>query len=144
MPSRPAAADQRRLWDAAVSCLQWPGAESRPAAALATEIARAASADAPNAVAERWLEQTQKIISAEEMIAYGGSTDERAGLAIQLALLRPDPYRFQSWPEAMPELPQSVVWAGAALCGWRHGYHNLDNAFRGDTALHGAWAAGVR
>ena len=134
MPAQPSANDQRRLWDAAMSCLRWPAAEGKSPAALAERIAATASETGPNPAADRWLEQTQKIISAEESINPTVPFIERAGVAIQLALLRPDPNRFTSWNTALPELPDSVLWAGATLCGWRRGYLELDNAFRGDTA----------
>ncbi|MYE01104.1 MAG: hypothetical protein F4Y03_07450 [Alphaproteobacteria bacterium] len=128
------AADQGRLWDAAMSCLRWPAAQGQSPAALARAIARTASADTLNPAADRWLAQTQKIIDAEESMDPAAPFDERAGLAIQLALLRPDPDKYKSWTADLPEIPQSVAWAGAVLCGWRHGYRHLDNAFRGDAA----------
>ncbi len=136
--ARPAPTDggeQGRLWAAAMSTMQWPAAQDLSPAALAEKIAGAASLDGPNRTADLWLKQTLDVISAKEPIAYTGSTDEHAGLAIQLALLRPDPSRFNTWTVQMPELPPAVAWAGATLCGWRHGYRDLDNAFRGDTAL---------
>lgn len=135
MPARGMAADQRRLWDAAMSCLRWPAAQGLPPSELAGRIAETASAGAANPEADRWLAQTQRIIDAEESIDPSAPFDERAGLAIQLALLRPDPDRFSSWTAEAPDIPQSVAWAGAVLCGWRHGYRDLDNAFRGDAAL---------
>ena len=133
MPARGMAADQRRLWDAAMSCLRWPAAQGESPAALARAIARTASAGTLNPAADRWLAQTQKIIDAEESIDPSAPFDERAGLAIQLALLRPEPDKFKNWIADVPEIPQSVAWAGAVLWGWRHGYRHLDNAFRGDT-----------
>ena len=134
-PSQSERGDQGRLWSAAMSTLQWPNAESQSQAVLAEKIARAASAESPNPAADLWLMQTLDIISAREPVIYAGSADEHAGLAIQLALLRPDPVRFSSWPTSMPDLPPSVTWAGAILCGWRHGYLELDRSFRGDAAL---------
>ena len=134
-PAQPVAADWRRLWNAAMSCLRWPAAQGLSPAALAEKIAGAASRGAPNPAAARWLAQTREVVCANETIDTSASFDERAGLAIQLALLRPDPDKFRNWTADMPDLPSSVAWAGAALCGWRHGYRNLDNAFRGDAAL---------
>ena len=82
-----------------------------------------------------WLDRTKRIIAAEESITCDDWQLNGAGLAIRLALLRPEPMTFKSWSKDVAGLPPAVWWAAAALCGWRHGYRALDKRFRGDMAL---------
>ena len=134
-PARDGAGDQEGLWRAALSCMQWPAAEGKSPGALAEKIAQAASPDGPNRTAETWLDRTRRIIEAEETVACDDWRRNGAGLAIRLALLRPEPVTFKSWSRDLPGLPPAVWWAAATLCGWRHGYRALDKRFRGDTTL---------
>ena len=134
-PNREDAGEQEGLWRAALLCMQWPAAEGKSPVALAESIAQAACFDGPNRAAETWLDRTRRIIAAEETVTCDGWRQDGAGLAIRLALLRPDPLRFKSWSRALPGLPLAVWWAAATLCGWRHGYRALDKRFRGDTTL---------
>ena len=134
-PAREDAGDQEGLWRAALSCMQWPAAEGKSPGALAEKIAQAACLDGPNPTAETWLDRTRRIIAAEERVTCDGWRGDGAGLAIWLALLRPEPVTFKSWSRALPGLPPAVWWAAATLCGWRHGYRALDKRFRGDTTL---------
>ena len=130
-PARDDADDQERLWRAALSCMQWSTAGDESPAALAERIAQAACLDGTNP----WLDRTRRIVAADETFACDGWRENAAGLAIWLALLRPDPTRFRSWNKDLPGVPPGVWWAAAALCGWRHGYRALDKKFRGDAAL---------
>ena len=134
-PAREDAGEQAGLWRAALLCMQWPAAEGKSLDALAESIAQAACFDGPNRTAETWLDRTRRIIAAEETVACDGWRGDGAGLAIRLALLRPEPVTFKSWSRALPGLPPAVWWAAATLCGWRHGYRTLDKRFRGDTTL---------
>ena len=130
-PARDDADDQERLWRAALSCMQWSTAGDESPAALAERIAQAACLDRTNP----WLDRTRRIVAADETFACDGWRENAAGLAIWLALLRPDPTRFRSWNKDLPGVPPGVWWAAAALCGWRHGYRALDKEFRGDAGL---------
>ena len=133
-PARDDAGDQEGLWRAALSCMQWrSAAEGKSPGALAEEIAQAASIDGPSRTAEMWLARTRRIIETEETVACDDWRRNGAGLAIRLALLRPEPVTFKSWSRDLPGLPPAVWWAAATLCGWRHGYRALDKRFRGDT-----------
>ena len=134
-PTRDDAGGQKGLWRAALSCMQWPAAEGKSPGALAERIAQAASPDGPNRTAETWLDRTRRIIEAEETVDCDDWRRNGAGLAIRLALLRPEPVTFKSWSRDLPGLPPAVWWAAATLCGWRHGYRALDKRFRGDTTL---------
>ena len=134
-PARDDADDQQGLWRAALRCLQWSTVESRSPGALAERIAQAACEDGKNRTAETWLDRTRRIVAAEETITCDGWRENGAGLAIRLALLRPEPMRFKSWATDLPGLPPAVWWAAATLCGWRHGYRLLDRKFRGDAGL---------
>ena len=134
-PARDDAGGQKGLWRAALSCMQWPAAEGKSPGALAEKIAQAVSPDGPNRTAETWLDRTRRIIEAEETVACDDWRRNGAGLAIRLALLRPEPVTFKSWSRDLPGLPPAVWWAAATLCGWRHGYRALDKRFRGDTTL---------
>ena len=134
-PSGHEADDQERLWRAALHCMKWPNAENSSPGALAEKIAETACHNDTNPIAETWLDRTLRIIAADETIVCAGWRQNAAGLAIQLALLRPDPMRFKSWNRDMSGVPPGVWWAAATLCGWRHGYRDLDKEFRGDANL---------
>ena len=134
-PAREEAEEQEGLWRAALSCMQWPAAGDRSPGVLAERIAHAACRDGTHRSAERWLDQTRRIIAAEETITCDGWQWNGAGLAIRLALLRPDPIRFKSWNRDLSGVPPGVWWAAATLCGWHHGYRVLDKKFRGDAKL---------
>ena len=134
-PAREDASEQEGLWRAALSCMRWPAAEGKSSGALAESIAQAACLDGTNRTAETWLDRTRRIIDAEETVTCGDWRGNGAGIAIRLALLRPEPMRFKSWSKDLPGLPPAVWWAAATLCGWRHGYRVLDRKFRGDSGL---------
>ena len=134
-PARDEADDQDGLWRAALRCMQWSTVGDKSPGALAEAIARAACLDGTNRTAQTWLDRTRRIIAAEETITCNGWRQNGAGLAIRLALLRPDPTRFKTWSTDLPGLPPAVWWAAATLCGWRHGYRVLDKRFRGDASL---------
>ena len=134
-PTREDAGEQDGLWRAALLCMQWPAAEGKSPDALAESIAQATCLDGPNRTAETWLDRTRRIIEAEETVACDDWRRNGAGLAIRLALLRPEPVTFKSWSRDLPGLPPVVWWAAATLCGWRHGYRALDKRFRGDATL---------
>ena len=38
----------------------------------------------------------------------------------------PDPLRFKTWLQDLPDLPPAVAWTAATLCGLLHGYRSLD------------------
>ena len=134
-PARDDADNQERLWRAALRCMQWSTVRDMSPGALAERIAQAACEDGKNRTAETWLDRTQRIVAAEETITCDGWRQNGAGLAIRLALLRPDPLRFKSWSRDLPGLPPAVWWAAATLCGWRSGYRTLDKKFRGNASL---------
>ena len=134
-PARDDADDLESLWRAALHCVRWSTREGESPAALAERIAEAAGLGGKHRSAETWLERTRRIVAAEESIACDAEREGGPGLAIRLALLRPDPTRFRSWNKDLPGLPPGVWWAAAILCGWRHGYRTLDREFRGDAGL---------
>ena len=127
--------DQDRLWRAALHCMRWSTTGEKSPSAVAEKIARAACQDVTNRTIGTWLDRTQRIVAAEEAITCENWRQNGAGLAIWLALLRPEPMRFKSWSSDLPGLPPAVWWAAAILCGWRHGYRVLDKKFRGDASL---------
>ena len=131
----PAGNDQQALWRAALSSMNWPVAEQKSPLELARQIAQEACSLGANQSAEPWLGHTRRILSAEEKITCDGWRKNAAGLAIRLALLRPEPTNFKTWSKDLPGLSPSVWWAAAILCGWRYGYRALDNQFRGDPKL---------
>ena len=133
-PARDTADDQEGLWRAALRCMQWCAGDKSPGV-LAERIAHAACRDGRSRITQAWLDRTRRIVAADETITCDDWRRNGAGLAIQLALLRPDPMRFRSWSTDLPGLPPAVWWAAATLCGWRHGYRALDRKFRGDAGL---------
>ena len=131
----PTGNNQEALWRAALSAMLWPVAERKSPVELAEEIAQEACQHGTKQSTETWLQQTRQILSAEEKITCEGWRENAAGLAIRLALLRPEPTRFKTWSNDLPGLSPSVWWAASILCGWRYGYRALDNRFRGDFKL---------
>ena len=134
-PAPDDADNQEGLWRAALRCMQWSTAGDKSPGALAERIAQAACLEGGNRTAETWLDRTRRIVSAEETITCDGWRQNGAGLAIRLALFRPEPMRFKSWIKDLPGLPPAVWWAAATLCGWHHGYRALDKKFRGGGSL---------
>ena len=124
------------LWLAALDILSIPPGESRIGPReLAERIAGAASRyecsiDRDEIAA--WLAATHGILRAESTIRLDGWRACPVGIAIQLVLTRPDPIRFKSWFQELPDLPPAVAWTAAALCGLLHGYRRLDAYFRGE------------
>ena len=80
--------DQDRLWRAALRCMRWSPAGDKSPGAVAEKVARGACLDVTNRTAETWLDQTRRIVSAEETITCDNWRQNGAGLAIWLALLR--------------------------------------------------------
>lgn len=134
-PARDGENDQDRLWRAAMRCMRWSTAGDESPGAVAEKIAQGACLDVANRTAETWLDRTRRIVAAEETITCDNWRQNGAGLAISLALLRPEPMRFKSWSTDLPGLPPAVWWAAAMLCGWHHGYRVLDKKFRGNASL---------
>ena len=126
---------QYELWRAALRCMEWSSAASLSPGALAENIAHEASIGGADRTAEKWLGRTRRIVAAEETIACDDWRRNGAGIAIRLALLRPDPIGFKDWNRDLAGLPPGVWWAASILCGWRRGYRALDRRFRGDAAL---------
>ena len=127
--------DQARLWRAALRCMRWSTAGDKSPGSVAEKIAREACLDGAHRNVEAWLDRTRRIVAAEETIICDNWRQNGAGLAIWLALLRPEPMRFKAWARDLPGLPPAVWWGAAMLCGWLHGYRLLDKKFRGDASL---------
>ncbi len=123
------------LWQAAVSCMQQGNQDRVPPKTIAKQIAETALSQTDGSGVEIWLDETLRLLAAEQSIKCDQSTHYGAGLAIQLVLLRPEPRNFKTWSTTLPGLPPAVWWAAATLCGWQHGYKSLDKNFRGDSGL---------
>ena len=122
----------QRLWQAAVRVMQWP-CDQGSARNIAEKIAAEATRAGPNPKEEAWLEETRKLLRGDITLPFDG--DCPPGLAIQMALCRPDPMRYVTWTDFRTAAREpSVLWGGAILCGWRHGYAMLDKSLRGDLA----------
>lgn len=118
-----------KLWEAAVT-FQYKNVRSPNK--LVESIAQQFEDDNTCGEVQRWAQKTERLLSAKE--SFGPIISE-AGLAIQLVLLRADPTDFRTWSVDLPALSPATLWAGAMLCGWRHGYRALDNHFRGTANL---------
>ncbi len=127
--------EQAVLWWTAVSAMRSPAVEGLSASHLADRIAAAADDMGASGTVKAWALQTRRIADADQSLTCSGGHGGHAGLAVQLALLRPEPGNFRAWSGDLPKLPPAAWWAAAALCGWRHGYRALDKKFRGDPIL---------
>lgn len=127
--SRTCESENAHLWNAAITVLCSPNARGKSSFRLAELVAKHTR---KSAKVEEWLHQTIRMVEAEESIDQ--ETIE-AGLAIQLALLRPDPIDFRTWTQKLTSLSPATLWSAAILCGWRHGYRALNKVFRGGATL---------
>ncbi len=88
-----------------------------------------------------WLNDTSRILHAESVFDPSHWQHGPVGMAILLVLTRPAPDNFKTWHrDRLGELPPSVWWSAATLCGLRHGYKKLDLCFRGESSLQEALA----
>ena len=79
-----------------------------------------------------WSKATNSILRGESIIRLDDWKSLPVWVAIQLVLTRPDPLRFKTWFQELPDLPPAIAWSAATLCGLLHGYKRLDAHFRGD------------
>lgn len=99
---------------------------------LAERIAAAARLrGAPGKRVAAWLDSTRALLLGEGEVRLDRWRERGVGLALQLALLRPEPTKFAAWNRDLPGLPPAVWWSAAALCGLSRGYRALDLQFRG-------------
>lgn len=121
---------QELLWRATGMVFAAASADT-PGRELAEEIAQEARS-CPETAA--WLESTRRILRAESTIELDQWQSRPVETAIQLVLARPQPTRFITWLNDMPELPPAIWWSAALLCGLLTGYLRLDSKFRGSAA----------
>ncbi len=129
---------QNALWQSAIEVFrELPGQSGFRPLALAEKIADGADSRFTSSRAETtaWLDGTRRILRAETTFHSIDWLDCPVGMAIQLVLARPEPTNFKTWHRDLHELPPSVWWSAAALCGLKHGYKRLDLCFRGDAPL---------
>lgn len=124
--------ENSQLWKSAISTMRSPSATGRSPTQIAELIAQDADPNNPRTNTEKWLSRTLRIIGAEEAIDLNANG---AGLAIQLALLRPKPKDFRTWKSELSCVSPATLWAAAMLCGWRNGYRALDKIFRGGATI---------
>ncbi len=120
------------LWLGALEVLERRAGETEDAERVAGKIA--AVARRRGATERRmadWLESTRAVLLGEEEVDLDRWRERGVDLALQLALLRPEPAKFVAWNRDLPTLPPAVWWSAAALCGLSCGYRSLDLRFRG-------------
>ena len=146
---------QDRFWLAAVDVLRHRSIDGGTSPrSLAEQIADGVvRLGCSYAEASDWLRTTQGILRAESAIEIDGWRACPVGIAVQLVLTRPEPTRFKTWHQDLPNLPPAVWWSAAVLCGLHHGYRKLDIRFRGTeeqrafiavNALRACTEAGIR
>ena len=127
---------QDRLWQAAIDTLSDRPSENRVTSLeLAQRMADAVLCHADPMDVDgisAWIQATHDILRAETTIRLDGWRSCPVGIAIQLVLTRPDPNRFKTWFQDLPDLPPAVAWSAATLCGLFHGYRKLEGYFRGE------------
>ena len=127
---------QSWLWLAAITTLSSQPTEERVAPRLlADRIAEAVPTKLGSETSERvrgWLQDTQEVLRGDSTIDLEGWRSRPVELAIQLVLNRPEPLKFKTWFQDLPDLPPAIAWSAATLCGLLHGYRRLDAHFRGD------------
>ncbi len=122
------------LWLAAIDVLESRTPGTAPPREVAREIASAAlDRGWSSANFERWLQRTDELMTAQTVIHPSNGPSAAVEMAVQLVLLRPQPRNFKTWPKDVPDLPPSVMWSGAALCGMYRGYSGLEKEFRSST-----------
>ena len=127
---------QSWLWRAAITTFAHLSKGERLARSqLADRIAEAWLTSPCSETSDRvrgWLHATQRILRGDSTIVLDGWQYRPVETAIQLVLNRPEPLKFKTWFQDLPELPPAIAWSAAALCGLLHGYRRLDNYFRGE------------
>lgn len=130
------------LWLGALEVLRQPDGRTEGSQELAARIAAAGRRrGAPDGRVAAWLDATRAVLSGEEEVRLDRWRERGVGLALQLALLRPDPVRFAAWNRDRSGLPPAVWWSGAAVCGLRCGYRRLDPQFRGSATKRAVLSA---
>lgn len=119
------------LWEVAVAIMDNTRGV-HPPTKLVERIAQHSAKFDPSGEILNWAQHSEQLLSGE--VSLDLNTCE-AGLAIQLVLLRADPTNFRTWSSDFPSLSPPTLWAGAMLCGWRHGYRTLDRQVRGNANL---------
>ena len=79
---------------------------------------------------KRWLEETRPLVRGDASIRGYACKGGLVPLAIMMALLRPDPERFATWTEALPNTRTPVLVTAATLCGLGRGYSGVPAAMR--------------
>lgn len=129
------------LWLGAQEVLRNRAGRTKGPEGLAGEIAVAGRRrGAPERRVAAWLESTRAILLGEEEVELDRWRERGVGLALQLALLRPEPTKFAAWNLDLPGLPPAVWWSAAALCGLSRGYQALDLQFRGSARQRAVFA----
>ena len=129
---------QDAFWRSAIEVFRkQPGKSGLRPHDLAEQIASGAGSRFACSTSETtaWLDETRRILRAETTFQPKHWRLSPVGMAIQLVLTRPEPITFKTWHRELHELPPSVWWSAAALCGLKHGYKRLDLCFRGDAPL---------
>ena len=88
----------------------------------------------------RWADTTRALLRGEATIKTSRTDQPRVGLAIQLALLRPEPNRFRTWKTDLPGVETPVLASAAALCGLANGYSQLPTELRAEGRLEAVLA----
>lgn len=122
------------LWMGALEVLGRRAGRTEEAETVAGQVAAVARRrGAPESQVADWLESTRAVLLGEEEVDLDRWRRRGVDLALQLALLRPEPAKFVAWNRDLPSLPPAVWWSAAALCGLACGYRSLDLRFRGNT-----------
>lgn len=150
---QPDASLQERLWISAMRAFKGARTGSLVMATdLVQQIAANTSRNMPDvdvSQLDEWAQETIKVLRGETKLDLRNWKAGPVGKAIQLVLLRPDPYVFRKWKDDLPSLPPAVWWSAASLCGLLHGYRHLPTSFRGDVeqqrlfAIHALRLLGV-
>jgi alkylated DNA repair dioxygenase AlkB len=128
---------QERLWLSAMRSFR--DARKGGAGLMATDLvdhvfdeARRDASDVGVRQLREWTQETIKVLRGDAKLDLTDWKASPVGKAIQLVLVRPDPYAFRKWKDDIPSLPPGVWWSAAALCGLLHGYRRLPTFFRGE------------
>lgn len=134
---------QDALWRAMLDLL--PALDELGAFGVLNELAaRVEAATGIGSSVRNLVDYTREILRGNASLRMEEMAHDPVGFSLQLVLARAEPESFKTWMSTHRDIPPSVWWSGAILCGAVCGYRRLPKDFRGDQRLRDFLAERLR